>query len=108
MAAPPSKTRSALEKFLGADHVEPESRAPSITNADPYIEQEPTVGEFFREITPTSRQVGEYFYSLFPFLSWIGKYNFIWFIGDFIAGMFLFLLLGPPNPLHDGHNSTGH
>lgn len=86
MTAPPSKSRSALEKFLGADHVEPEERAPSITNADPFIEREPTVGEFLEEFTPTIQGIAEYLYSLFPFLSWIGKYNWIWFLGDLIAG----------------------
>jgi sodium-independent sulfate anion transporter 11 len=87
MASNPSKGRTAFEKFLGADHVEPEERAPSITNADPFIEQEPTVGEFLAEITPDIHDVAAYFYNLFPFLSWIGKYNWIWFIGDLIAGM---------------------
>ncbi|KAF4465434.1 family sulfate permease [Fusarium albosuccineum] len=81
-----TKPRSALEKFIGADHHEPEERAPSITNADPYIEQEPTVGEFLAEITPSVHDLGEYLYGLFPFLSWIGKYNWVWFLGDFIAG----------------------
>ncbi|KAH6880452.1 sulfate transporter family-domain-containing protein [Thelonectria olida] len=87
MASNPSKGRTALEKFLGADHVEPEERAPSITNADPFIEREPTVGEFLSEITPGAHDVAAYLYSLFPFLSWIGKYNWIWLVGDLIAGI---------------------
>ncbi|KAK7422462.1 hypothetical protein QQZ08_009450 [Neonectria magnoliae] len=86
MSTPTNKGRHALEKFLGADHVEPEDRAPSITNADIYIEREPTVGEFLEEFTPTLHGFAAYLYSLFPFLSWIGKYNWIWFLGDFIAG----------------------
>ncbi|KAF4976589.1 hypothetical protein FZEAL_6767 [Fusarium zealandicum] len=86
MAPSAKNIRSALEKFIGADHTAPEERAPSISNADTYIEREPTVGEFLAEITPTAHQVGHYFYNLFPFLSWIGKYNWIWFLGDFIAG----------------------
>lgn len=86
--------KTALEKFIGADHHEPEERAPSITNADLYIEEEPTVGEFLREITPSLQQVGEYFYNLFPFLSWVGKYNLTWFLGDLVAGKQL------PVPLH--------
>lgn len=81
-----NSAKTALEKFIGADHTEPEEKAPSITNADLYIEEEPTVGEFLREITPSARAVGEYFYNLFPFLSWVGKYNLIWFIGDLVAG----------------------
>lgn len=78
--------KTALEKFIGADHTEPEEKAPSITNADLYIEEEPTVGEFLREITPSVHAIGEYFYNLFPFLSWVGKYNLIWFVGDMVAG----------------------
>ncbi|KPM43278.1 Sulfate permease 2 [Neonectria ditissima] len=86
MSAPTSKGRHVLEKVLGADHVKPVDRAPSITNADIYIEREPTVGEFLEEFTPTLHGFAAYLYSLFPFLSWIGKYNWIWFLGDFIAG----------------------
>ncbi|QGI85321.1 hypothetical protein CEK25_012050 [Fusarium fujikuroi] len=82
-----NSAKTALEKFIGADHTEPEEKAPSITNADLYIEEEPTVGEFLREITPSTRAIGEYFYNLFPFLSWVGKYNLIWFIGDLVAGI---------------------
>ncbi|KNB00629.1 sulfate permease SutB [Fusarium oxysporum f. sp. lycopersici 4287] len=82
-----NSAKTALEKFIGADHTEPEEKAPSISNADLYIEEEPTVGEFLREITPSARAVGEYFYNLFPFLSWVGKYNLIWFIGDLVAGI---------------------
>lgn len=86
MAAPTPKVKSAFERFLGADHVDAEERAPSITNAEPYIEREPTVSEFLQEFTPSFRAFGAYFYSLFPFLSWIGKYNVIWLIGDLVAG----------------------
>ncbi|KAJ4258725.1 hypothetical protein NW762_007811 [Fusarium torreyae] len=82
-----TSAKTVLEKFIGADHSEPEERAPSITNADIYIEEEPTVGEFLREITPTARGIGEYLYNLFPFLSWVGKYNLIWFVGDLVAGI---------------------
>ncbi|KAF5528803.1 family sulfate permease, partial [Fusarium phyllophilum] len=82
-----NSAKTALEKFIGADHTEPEEKAPSISNADLYIEEEPTVGEFLREITPSTRAIGEYFYNLFPFLSWVGKYNLIWFIGDLVAGI---------------------
>ncbi|KAI8680312.1 hypothetical protein NCS57_00311500 [Fusarium keratoplasticum] len=87
MTSSAKPNRSILEKFIGADHHEPEEKAPSITNADPYIEYEPTVGEFLSEITPTAHGIAQYFWSLFPFLSWIHKYNWVWFLGDFIAGV---------------------
>lgn len=86
MTSSAKPNRSFLEKFIGADHHEPEEKAPSITNADPYVELEPTVGEFLSEITPSAHDLAEYLWSLFPFLSWIGKYNWVWFLGDFIAG----------------------
>lgn len=52
-----------------------------------YNEPEPTTAEWFREITPSFRQLGHYFVSLFPFLNWIGRYNLQWFMGDLIAGV---------------------
>lgn len=85
----PSTFKTRVEKFLGVEHTEEQAKPPSISNADIFIEHEPTVGEFLREYTPTFRDVATYLYNLFPFLSWIGKYNFIWFLGDFIAGRLL-------------------
>ena len=58
----------------------------SVSSADTYVEEEPTVGEWLREIIPTGRQCALYFYNLFPFLQWIGRYNVQWLIGDLIAG----------------------
>lgn len=78
--------KARIEKFIGVEHTEADDRAPSISNADPFIEREPTVGEFLADYTPTFQDIGAYFFSLFPFLSWIGKYNFVWFVGDLIAG----------------------
>ncbi|KAL7908380.1 sulfate transporter family domain-containing protein [Trichoderma velutinum] len=80
-------TKERVAKALGFATEDRDSDVPSISNADPFIEREPTVGEFLEEITPTLHDVGQYFYHLFPFLSWIGKYNFTWFIGDLIAGV---------------------
>jgi hypothetical protein len=36
-----------------------------------YVEQDPTVGEWLREATPSGKQVVDYMSSLFPFSSWI-------------------------------------
>jgi sodium-independent sulfate anion transporter 11 len=54
--------------------------------ADTYVEQEPTTLGWFREITPSGRDLGQYCISLFPFLNWIGRYNLQWLIGDLVAG----------------------
>ncbi|MCJ1438759.1 Sulfate permease 2 [Xylographa pallens] len=59
----------------------------SVSSADTYVEEEPTVSEWLHEITPTSRQCLYYFWNLFPFLHWIGRYNAQWLFGDLIAGI---------------------
>ncbi|MCJ1316609.1 Sulfate permease 2 [Xylographa vitiligo] len=59
----------------------------SVSSADTFVEEEPTVSEWLREITPTSRQCLLYFWNLFPFLHWIGRYNAQWLFGDLIAGI---------------------
>lgn len=79
-------TKDRLAKAFGFDSEDRDSDVPSISNADPFLEREPTVGEFLEEIRPSLHDVGMYFYNLFPFLHWIGKYNLTWFIGDLIAG----------------------
>ncbi len=80
-------TKDRLAKLFGADKYDGDDDIPSISNADIFIEREPTVQEFFAELTPSLHDVGRYIYNLFPFIHWIGKYNLQWFIGDFIAGM---------------------
>jgi solute carrier family 26 (sodium-independent sulfate anion transporter), member 11 len=61
----------------------------SINTADSYVEQEPTSGEWVRELWPSWKDVGLYFYNLFPFIHWIGRYNLQWLYGDLVAGKFL-------------------
>lgn len=78
--------KERLAKAVGFDTEDRDSDVPSISNADPYLEREPTVAEFLEEIRPSLHDIGMYFYNLFPFLHWIGKYNLTWFIGDLIAG----------------------
>lgn len=77
------KIRSAL----GLDDDLYDEDIPELTNADLFIEREPTVAEFFQELAPTWAGVSSYLINLLPFLQWIGKYNVTWFIGDLIAGM---------------------
>ncbi|KAF2156423.1 sulfate permease-like protein [Myriangium duriaei CBS 260.36] len=59
----------------------------SVDSADSYVEHEPTVGEWLREVFPNGRDVGRYFYNLLPFLRWIGFYNTQWLAGDLVAGI---------------------
>jgi sodium-independent sulfate anion transporter 11 len=87
MAAEKKDTGARVAKFFGIDTSRPEGYVPDLNDADYlYVEQEPTVWEYFQEITPSLAQVGNYFYRLFPFLSWIGNYNLTWLTGDLIAG----------------------
>ncbi|KAF2674405.1 sulfate permease [Microthyrium microscopicum] len=59
----------------------------SVSTADGYIEEEPTVKEYLKEITPTGKEVLGYFSGLFPFIHWITRYNLQWLAGDLIAGI---------------------
>jgi sodium-independent sulfate anion transporter 11 len=61
----------------------------SVTSADTYVEEEPTVMEWLRDVTPNGRDLVRYFISLFPFVNWITRYNLQWFYGDLIAGKIL-------------------
>lgn len=58
----------------------------SVSSADIYVEEEPTVGEWVREHAPTRNKIIQYFLSLFPFLQWITHYNLQWLLGDLVAG----------------------
>jgi hypothetical protein len=58
----------------------------SVTSADTYVEEEPTIGDWFAEYTPGPRDLGRYVYNLFPFIHWLGRYNLQWLYGDLVAG----------------------
>lgn len=51
-----------------------------------FVEDEPTVLEWFRSVTPSRSQVLAYPRQLFPFTEWIGRYNLQWLYGDLVAG----------------------
>lgn len=57
-----------------------------LDSPDVYLEDEPSVGDWFKEIVPSRRGVAEYITSLFPSASWIRRYNVPWLIGDMVAG----------------------
>jgi sodium-independent sulfate anion transporter 11 len=63
--------------------------------ADIYLEQEPSVNEFLRELTPTRAAAADYIQSLFPSSSWIRRYSGRWLLGDFIAGLTIGLVVVP-------------
>lgn len=59
----------------------------SISSADDFVEQEPTVQEWLAEHVPSGRSVKQYAHNLFPFTKWIGFYNLQWLYGDLVAGI---------------------
>ncbi|KAH0385969.1 sulfate permease [Aureobasidium sp. EXF-12298] len=59
----------------------------SVSSADTFVEAEPTVWEWFREITPSGSDMTTYVRNLFPFTRWIGRYNLQWLTGDLVAGI---------------------
>src|SRR6266536_1832338 len=95
----PPKVGHGLAKVLGiklqyrnptgdGDKVTRGESTYSVSTADTYVEEEPTTMEWFRQVTPSSRDFLRYLYSLFPFVHWIGRYNIQWLIGDLVAGEF--------------------
>ena len=59
----------------------------SVSSADTFVEAEPTVWEWFRDVTPSGSDMVTYGRNLFPFTRWIGRYNLQWFYGDLVAGI---------------------
>jgi sodium-independent sulfate anion transporter 11 len=56
------------------------------TIGETYIEEDPSVAEWFREMVPSSQGVAEYVRELFPSARWMRRYNLHWLAGDAIAG----------------------
>lgn len=57
------------------------------TIGDAYIEEDPSVAEWFRGLVPSSQGAAEYVRELFPSARWVRRYNVQWLIGDAIAGI---------------------
>ncbi|KAF2259693.1 sulfate permease [Lojkania enalia] len=71
----------------GSDRVTRGESVFSVSSADTYVEQEPTVAEWLRGIIPSGQDIIHYIFRLFPFLQWITRYNSQWLIGDLVAGI---------------------
>ncbi|KAJ4189608.1 hypothetical protein NW767_000244 [Fusarium falciforme] len=101
-----SKTAShfVTKTVLGIDVNERYSRMPqdldqrareTITPADLFLEQEPTISEFFKELAPSRDGVHRYFQGLFPSASWVPRYCLSWLLGDVTAGITIGLVVVP-------------
>ncbi|CAA9961975.1 Sulfate permease protein [Pyrenophora teres f. maculata] len=88
-------------KFLPTFAENSDARAASFANiahdtiGDTYIEEDPSVLEWFRELVPTSQGVADYARGLFPSARWIRRYNVHWLTGDAIAGITVGLVVVP-------------
>lgn len=71
---------------LSADKITRGESVFSVSSADSYVEEEPTVGEWLYSMTPSFGDMGRYLYSLFPFTHWLPFYNLQWLAGDLVAG----------------------
>lgn len=106
----PTPTKAArvgnfiTSKVLGIDVNERYSRQPAdldkrayeiLEPADIYLEQEPSVSEWVKELAPTLTGASHYAQSLFPSASWIRRYCIRWLVGDFIAGLTIGLVVVP-------------
>lgn len=52
----------------------------------PYVEEEPSIKQWFLSMRPTRNGTSKYIRSIFPFTTWITRYNLTWLLGDGIAG----------------------
>ncbi|KAF1846424.1 sulfate permease-like protein [Cucurbitaria berberidis CBS 394.84] len=60
-----------------------------------YLEEDPSVAEWFRGLVPSSSGVAEYVQELFPSARWVRRYNIHWLVGDAIAGITVGLVVVP-------------
>lgn len=56
------------------------------TIGDTFLEDDPSVAEWFQDLVPTGSDIAVYFHNLFPSAVWIRRYNLHWLLGDAIAG----------------------
>lgn len=97
MASTATKVGHGLAKVLGIkldhsgevhnDKITRGESVFSVSSADNFVEEEPTVWEWVKDTTPTGKDVATYGRNLFPFTKWIGRYNLQWLYGDLVAGI---------------------
>ena len=105
MASKPAQVRDFVtHKVLGIDTNERYAKQPAdldrrayqtLEPADIYLEEEPTVAEFLRELAPTRAGAYHYVQSLFPSSSWIRRYCGRWLLGDAVAGLTIGMVVVP-------------
>lgn len=71
------------------------TRQNSSSDDTAFYENEPTVLQVLKDLTPTAAGTFRYLKGLFPCIEWIPRYNFRWLIGDCIAGLTVGLVVIP-------------
>ena len=79
--------RTDYRNELGREGITRGESVFSVSSADNYVEEEPTVAEWFQSVWPSRRAWAQYVRDLFPFVKWLPFYNLQWFYGDLVAGM---------------------
>ncbi|KAJ5624633.1 sulfate permease [Penicillium lagena] len=68
--------------------LDPTTHGESILSTDTlFVEEEPTLREWFGSLMPSREELLGYPRQLFPFTQWIDRYNLKWLYGDLIAGI---------------------
>ncbi|KAJ2449921.1 hypothetical protein EV183_004614 [Coemansia sp. RSA 2336] len=61
-----------------------------------YVEPTASTKEWLKEtLIPSRRGIVAYIKSLFPVLTWIYRYNWVWFMGDLVAGVTVGIVVVP-------------
>lgn len=97
MASTATKVGHGLAKVLGIkldhsgevhkDNITRGESVFSVSSADNFVEEEPTVWEWIKDTAPNGKDMAVYGRNLFPFTRWIGRYNLQWLSGDLVAGI---------------------
>lgn len=73
-----------------------EARAREVLEpADVYLENEPSVADWFQGLVPTRAGAVQCAKDLFPSASWVRRYNWRWLAGDITAGVTVGLVVVP-------------
>ena len=74
----------------------------SVSSADTFVEEEPSVREWAADITPSLHDMAVYARNIFPFTHWIGRYNLQWLYGDLVAGITIGAVVVPQGMAYAG------
>ena len=65
------------------------------TISQTFLEEDPSVADWFRDLVPSSTGVANYARDIFPSAQWVRRYNLHWLMGDVVAGVTVGLVVVP-------------